>query len=115
PPIQSDHFRRTSRTKKPVPAAWIDRQAGKLSSDLRVELGSWHRSLTLAFGGLTFMTHIDPKRQKTKRRARASFVLAIVALAVGVVCMMCERWPAGLIFVFAGVAGTMAAWQLRDT
>ena len=46
-------------------------------------------------------------------RAWASFALALVALVVGVVCIMYGQWGPGLILVFAAVAGFMIAWQLR--
>ncbi len=77
------------------------------------------------------MTHFDPGDQKTPRGpgaapnasprvARASFALAIVALAVGTVGLMGEHWRPGLILVLAGVAGMMTsappmfrAWQMR--
>lgn len=48
------------------------------------------------------------------RRAWASVVVALVALVGGVVCIMGEQWPPGLILVFAAVAGVMIAWQLRE-
>ena len=63
------------------------------------------------------MTPIDPKDQKTLRfrgAARASFALAIIALAVGTVCIMGGQWGPGLILVFAAVAGVMTAWQVRS-
>lgn len=47
------------------------------------------------------------------RQARASFVLALIALAGGGVCIMGGQWPPGLILVFASVAGVMTAWQMR--
>lgn len=48
------------------------------------------------------------------RRVRASVVFALIALVGGVVCIMGEQWPPGLILVFAAVAGIMSAWQLRE-
>ena len=42
-----------------------------------------------------------------------SFVLALIALAVGVVCIMGGYWHPGLILMFAAVAGVMTAWQMR--
>ena len=70
------------------------------------------------------MTLFDPEDQKTEglhgdapnypRRARASFALAVICLAVGVVCIMYGQWPPGLILVLAAVAGVMTAWQLRQ-
>ncbi len=71
------------------------------------------------------MIPLDLREQKTTkmhcgvpnvspRAARVSFVLALVAFAVGTVCIMCGHSPPGLILVFAGVAGTMTsvqAWQ----
>ena len=66
------------------------------------------------------MAPFHSEDQKTLRRpdhstgrARGSFVLAIIALAVGVVCIMGGHWGPGLILVFAAVAGVMTAWQLR--
>jgi hypothetical protein len=73
------------------------------------------------------MPFFDPESQKplrlhgdapnaSPRAARVSFALAIIALAVGVACMMGEQWRPGLILVLAGVAGTMTsvqAWQVR--
>lgn len=50
---------------------------------------------------------------KSTGRARGSFVLAVIALAVGVVCIMGGHWGPGLILVFAAVAGVMTAWQMR--
>jgi len=47
------------------------------------------------------------------RRARASFALAIIALALGAACIMGGQWHLGLILVFAAVAGVMTAWQMR--
>jgi hypothetical protein len=47
------------------------------------------------------------------RRAWVSFALALIALAVGVVCIIGGQWPPGLILVFAAVAGAMTAWQLH--
>lgn len=48
-----------------------------------------------------------------RRRARVSFVLAVICLAVGVVCIMYGQWPPGIILVLAAVAGVMTARQLR--
>jgi len=66
------------------------------------------------------MTPFHSEDQKTLRlpdnstgRARGSFVLAVIALAVGVVCIMGGHWGPGLILVFAAVAGVMTAWQMR--
>ena len=70
------------------------------------------------------MTLFDPGDQKTQRLhgaapiasprvARASFALALLALAVGVVCIMGGPWGLGLILVFAAAAGVMTTWQLR--
>ena len=70
------------------------------------------------------MTLFEPEDQKTPRlhgdssnastrAARASFVLALIALAVGVVCIMGGQWGPGLILVFAAAAGVMTAWQVR--
>jgi hypothetical protein len=62
------------------------------------------------------MKPINPGDQKTARfrgAARLSFALAIIALAVGTVCIMSEQWGPGLILVFAAVAGVMTAWQVR--
>ncbi len=77
------------------------------------------------------MTLFDPEDQKTQRlhgdapnvsprAARASFALAIIALAVGAACIMGGHWRPGLILVLASVAGTMTsirpmftAWQMR--
>ena len=47
------------------------------------------------------------------QRARASFALALIALAGGIVCIIGGQWPPGLILVFAAVAGVMTAWKLR--
>ncbi len=71
------------------------------------------------------MTPFDSGEEKTvplpgdapnasTRRARASFALALVALALGVVCIMGGQWGPGLILVFAAVAGVMTAWRLRS-
>ena len=63
------------------------------------------------------MTPIDPGDQKTLRfhgAARTSFALAIIALAVGTVCIIGGQWGPGLILVFAAVAGVMTAWQVRN-
>ena len=70
------------------------------------------------------MTPFDPRDQKTPqshgdapnaspRLAWASFALALLAFAVGVVCIMGGHWAPGLILVFAAVAGVMTAWQMR--
>lgn len=72
----------------------------------------------------TFMTLFDPGDQKTPRLhcdapnastrgAWVSLALALIALAVGVVCIMGGQWGPGLILVFAAVAGVMTAWQIR--
>ena len=71
------------------------------------------------------MTPFDPKDQKTQRWhcgapnvsnrvVWASFALAIIALAVGIACIMGEQWRPGLILVLAGVVGTMASVQARQ-
>jgi len=43
------------------------------------------------------------------RAARTSFALALIALAVGLACIMGEHWRPGLILMFAAVAGTMTS------
>lgn len=63
------------------------------------------------------MTPIDPGDQKSLQfhgAARVSFALAIIALALGAVCIMSGHWGPGLILVFAAVAGVMTAWQVRS-
>jgi hypothetical protein len=60
----------------------------------------------------TLRCHGDAPNPST-RLARASFALALIALAVGVVCIMGGQWGPGLILVFAAVAGVMTAWQMR--
>lgn len=48
----------------------------------------------------------------SSRVAWASFALAFIALAVGVVCIIGGQWGPGLILVFAAVAGVMTGWQM---
>lgn len=69
---------------------------------------------------ITFMKRFDAGEPKTPelptsftRAAWVSFVLAIVALTVGTICIMGGQWGPGLIFVFAAVAGIMTGWQIR--
>ena len=51
-------------------------------------------------------------RKASGRAGRASFALALVALAGGTVCIVAGQWSPGLILVFAAVAGIMTAWQV---
>ena len=52
---------------------------------------------------------------RNKYVARASFALALIALAVGAVCIMFEQWGPGFILIFAAVAGVMTASQVRSS
>ncbi len=49
------------------------------------------------------------------RRARASLTVALIAFAGGTVCNLSGRWGPGLILIFAGVAGVLTAWQIRNS
>ena len=70
------------------------------------------------------MTLFDPEDQKTDgfhgdasnyhRRVRLSDALAVICLAVGIVCITGGQSAPGLILVFAAVAGAMTTWQLRQ-
>lgn len=59
-------------------------------------------------------TSPSSRASRNERAAGASFALALIALAVGAVCITVGQWGPGLILSFAAVAGVMTAWQLRS-